>query len=118
MAKRTLLSASVLGCLVFTSAAFAHGTHDKGEKLYEEHCASCHGIDGDGNGEAAKGLNPPPADLLEAMQKKIISDEYLMWTIKEGGRNVHTEMPSFENQSEIDEADAKAIIRYMWKAFK
>jgi len=81
------------------------------------HCASCHGIDGDGTGEAGKGLNPPPANLLEALEQKIISDEYLMWTIKEGGRNVHTDMPSFENEANLDERDAEAIIRFLRSAF-
>jgi mono/diheme cytochrome c family protein len=34
-----------------------------GRELYEEHCASCHGTTGDGRGEAAEGLEPPPAAL-------------------------------------------------------
>ena len=34
-----------------------------GGQLYEEHCASCHGAIGDGRGEAAEGLEPPPAAL-------------------------------------------------------
>lgn len=34
-----------------------------GRALYMENCASCHGSTGIGNGFAAKGMNPLPADL-------------------------------------------------------
>lgn len=116
---RSLPCALLLGCLVLPLSAHAHGTlAEKGEKLYEEHCADCHGIDGDGEGPAAAQLSPPPANLLESMQGKIISDEYLMWTIREGGRNVHTDMPAFEQRGTISESDAQAIVRYLWHAFK
>ncbi|SCA56762.1 exported hypothetical protein [Candidatus Terasakiella magnetica] len=101
-----------------SSPSEAHGHIEEGEELFEQHCATCHGVDGDGNGEAGQDLMPPPANLLDAMQKRIVSDEYLMWTIREGGRNVHTDMPSFEERDTIGEAEAKKIIRYMWHAFK
>ena len=31
--------------------------------LYRQYCASCHGIDGLGDGDAGKTLQPPPANL-------------------------------------------------------
>lgn len=34
-----------------------------GARLYEENCAACHGAKGDGGGEAATDLKPPPAAL-------------------------------------------------------
>jgi len=34
-----------------------------GERIYAERCAQCHGGLGRGDGPAAKGLTPPPADL-------------------------------------------------------
>lgn len=33
---------------------------ERGRSLYAEHCASCHGADGNGKGIASAGLNPPP----------------------------------------------------------
>ena len=44
-----------------------HPSHEPsladGERVYAERCASCHGGLGRGDGPAAKGLQPPPADL-------------------------------------------------------
>lgn len=34
-----------------------------GKETYMQFCASCHGIDGRGNGPAASALKTPPADL-------------------------------------------------------
>ena len=72
----------MLGCLVLTSAAFADSKEDKGKALFAKHCATCHGVDGAGTGVAGQEMVPPPANLKDAMQQKIISDEYLLWTIK------------------------------------
>ena len=35
-----------------------------GERVYTEACASCHGAQGRGDGPAAAGLDPPPANLI------------------------------------------------------
>lgn len=35
----------------------------EGERVYEANCETCHGLSGKGDGELAKGLTPPPADL-------------------------------------------------------
>ncbi len=35
----------------------------QGEKLYQQNCLSCHGVEADGNGLAGKMLNPKPANL-------------------------------------------------------
>lgn len=39
---------------------------DKGAKLYQQLCASCHGATGDGEGPAAKGLDPEPIAFNDA----------------------------------------------------
>ena len=35
-----------------------------GERVYTEACTSCHGVHGRGDGPAAAGLDPPPANLI------------------------------------------------------
>jgi mono/diheme cytochrome c family protein len=37
--------------------------HAKGQRIYERHCAVCHGLDGTGAGPLAAELRFPPADL-------------------------------------------------------
>ena len=34
-----------------------------GSEMYKSYCASCHGLDGKGNGPAAEALKVPPTDL-------------------------------------------------------
>ena len=36
---------------------------NRGQKLYANHCASCHGADGSGKGPAARHLSPGPRDF-------------------------------------------------------
>lgn len=36
-----------------------------GQQLFQDRCASCHGIDATGNGPAASGMSPSPANLTE-----------------------------------------------------
>ncbi|MBC8000265.1 MAG: c-type cytochrome, partial [Leptolyngbya sp.] len=40
--------------------------HERGAKLFQRNCASCHGDTGDGEGQASAGLLPKPANLTEA----------------------------------------------------
>ncbi|HEY7402299.1 MAG TPA: c-type cytochrome [Candidatus Angelobacter sp.] len=41
----------------------------QGVDLYRAHCASCHGLDGRGNGPVAAALNTPPADLTRIAER-------------------------------------------------
>ena len=40
-----------------------------GKRIYLEHCYACHGLDGGGNGPAAKGLVPPPRNFKQGLFK-------------------------------------------------
>lgn len=71
-------------------------TIGEGGTLYAEHCASCHGKTGLGDGEAGKGLTPSPALLAFLIQRPVAVDEYLLWTISDGGKEFNTAMPAFK----------------------
>ena len=41
----------------------------RGRKVYREHCMSCHGMKGDGQGKVAKDLSTKPRDLTKGVYK-------------------------------------------------
>jgi mono/diheme cytochrome c family protein len=62
----------------------AHNQVVAGAELYRLYCASCHGVDGRGEGPAAEALKHPPADLTSIQQRN------------------HGEFPSFRVEHIID----------------
>jgi mono/diheme cytochrome c family protein len=87
----------------------------EGRKLYARNCAACHGSNGLGNGEAAKALSPSPALLAYMIRRPISVDEYLLWTISDGGKQFGTEMPAFKDKLSSD--DIWRIVTYMRAGF-
>lgn len=82
-----------------------------GEALYRTNCAACHGDFGEGNGPAAAGMSPPPANLRWSMRRPVAGDAYLMWTISEGGGQLGTAMPAFKET--LTETDRWTLIRFL-----
>lgn len=70
-----------------------------GRKAYADNCMTCHGRDGMGEGgDHAKALSPSPALLGYMIRRPIAVDEYLLWSISEGGKDFDTEMPAFKDK--------------------
>ena len=90
-------------------------TIEAGGKLYAERCASCHGKEGLGDGQAPRSLLPSPALLAFMIQRPISVDEYLLWSIAEGGKQFDTEMPAFKDT--LAREDIWKIIAYMRAGF-
>ena len=65
------------------SPGMGSGDVDKGKRLYQVNCASCHGDKGMGDGPSAAMLDPKPQPL--ATNELNLSDAYLFWRISEGG---------------------------------
>ena len=82
----------------------SEGIISQGAQLYEANCAACHGKQGYGDGPVGKQLSPRPANLNHFMKMRMMArDNYLMWTISEGGRQFNSAMPAFkETLSEVD----------------
>lgn len=83
----------------------------EGQRLYLNHCSACHGESGAGDGPAAAGLSPPPADLRWVMRRPMASDDYLMWAIGDGGTALGTGMPAFKDA--LSETDRWRIIHFL-----
>ena len=86
-----------------------------GGVLYQKQCSVCHGAQGMGDGEAAKALNPSPALLAYMIQMPMSVDEYMMWTIAEGGMAFETAMPAFKDT--LSPEEIWKIIAYMRAGF-
>jgi mono/diheme cytochrome c family protein len=82
-----------------------------GGKLYGTHCASCHGERGLGDGTTANSITPSPALLAHMIQRPMVIDEYLLWTISDGGKKFGTDMPAFKGK--LSKEQIWKIVAYM-----
>lgn len=80
----------------------------QGQHLFQEHCIPCHGVGGRGDGPAATGLQPPPADLTAAHVEDH-TDGTLFWWLSHGMPG--TAMPAWESQ--LSEPERWATIHYI-----
>ena len=87
----------------------------RGAQVYQKRCAGCHGVAGDGNGDAAEFLRPKPRDYRKGIYK-FTSTSYgerptrqdLVRTIRRGAKG--TSMPAFPWMSD---EDMQAVIDYV-----
>lgn len=87
-------------------------TLEKGLAIYTEHCASCHGKSGAGNGEDGKGLDPSPGNLVwlsDVPEKQW--DPFIYWTTAEGGIQLGTAMPAYKDT--LSEEEIWAVSAYI-----
>lgn len=63
------------------------GSLERGKALFEGHCASCHGISGDGAGPEGTGLTPPPTNFRSASVMSGFTDSDLEQAILAGKPN-------------------------------
>ena len=80
----------------------------QGQSVFEAECASCHGILGLGNGEAAVGLSPAPANFTDG-HTDAHSDGDLFFWIRNGKEG--TAMPAFGEQ--YSEEQTWHIVNYV-----
>lgn len=80
----------------------------RGEGLYANYCASCHGANLRGDGPLAAALNPPPADF-SAPHTKVHSNVDLIYWIQYGMQG--TAMPGFRSQ--LEDQGIRDIIAYI-----
>lgn len=86
-----------------------------GGAVYRDNCLSCHGAQGRGDGDAGLDLVPSPALLSRMMDIQGTVDEYLLWTISEGGGPFDTKMPAFKDR--LSEDQIWQVIAYMRAGF-
>lgn len=122
--KRALhsgLGLVVLGCWAATppvsgeTAPSLRASLETGRRLYEQHCAPCHGANGDGNGPAAVWLYPKPRNFSAGLFKirstppgVLPSDDDLFRSITRGLPG--SSMPGF---AYLPESERWALVAYV-----
>jgi mono/diheme cytochrome c family protein len=79
----------------------------RGEELYRQHCVTCHGLQGRGDGPLARTLNPRPADL-RVHTSQHTEGQLWVW-ISDGVPG--TAMPAFA--SSLSEEDRWHLVNYL-----
>jgi mono/diheme cytochrome c family protein len=72
----------------------AEGALERGGETYTQHCTSCHGDGGMGDGPAGQVLDPVAAPVARTSGK--MSDGYLFWRVTEGGTVFSSSMPAWK----------------------
>lgn len=94
------LGSGVLAAYPVPLAPTAPPNLARGDALYSQNCASCHGTTGDGRGPAAASLNPKPVAFRDADRARERSLFALYQVISQGIDG--TAMPSFGSLSSQD----------------
>ncbi len=80
--QRKIIAATLAIAVSLVPSAPA-GAQDKvvatGKARFEKHCASCHGVDGRGNGPVAEALRRKPADLTRLAARN--DGEFPFWFV-------------------------------------
>jgi mono/diheme cytochrome c family protein len=80
----------------------------QGARLFQEHCALCHGERGDGRGVRREGLSRSPRDFTNAAWRQSTSARRVFYAIREG--LPRTPMPNWKALSEQDAWDMTAYV--------
>lgn len=84
---------------------------ERGATLFRQRCVTCHGVDGRGDGPAAAGLTPPPADLRLHVPLHPDTETFLFITNGVPG----TAMPAWEEL--LTERERWDLVNYLVDAF-
>ncbi len=86
----------------------------RGQELYRQICAPCHGVRGRGDGHTAQGLVGNPSDLTDAEQASFYSEQARLYILRKGVDG--TPMMGWENV--LTEADIMAVYLYIRSLIK
>ena len=88
-----------------------------GKRLYEDTCAACHGIRGDGKGPEADCFVTPikPVDFTDLNTIAKLDQAYILWRIDVGGFDepFYSAMPAWKD--DFTETEKWQIILYLYK---
>ena len=86
--KIILIVIGLSAIVIFAATGYSAGDPVKGKETFNTTCASCHGMEGKGDGAAAAALDPKPRDLSDAAYVSTLTDDHIFKAVKEGGASV------------------------------
>ncbi len=108
-----LLVASLL--LSFAaSAGDVRGNPEAGKKIFNQNCVVCHGVNGQGDGPAAAGLNPKPANFSDPARQAVMTEAKQVHVVTNGGASekLSATMPPFgDSLTDQQIRDVVAFVR-------
>lgn len=118
----TRLCVVLCGAIMLAAPAIVGGaagdlaeTVARGRAVYLEQCVSCHGVKGDGRGEAAAYLNPPPRNFTAGVYKfrstmsgQLPTDDDLFRTLTLGIAGT-----SMDRYAGLPEQDRRALVAFL-----
>lgn len=83
-------------------------------QIFEDRCAVCHGMSGDGKGEGSASLDPKPRNFTSPDWQKSVTDDHLRKIIVYGGAGVG-KSPSMPGNPDLDAKPAvvEALVTYI-----
>ncbi len=108
-----LIAAGLAGWWGWRTKWFA-GKAPPGQALYKNHCAVCHGVEGNGQGEAAYLLRPKPRNF-RAGKFRLVTSEYLQPTREDLFNTITNGMPGtpMPSWAHLPESDRWALADYV-----
>lgn len=115
---------SIFSVNIITYAQEAPEVSERGKEVYEESCAHCHGVEGRGDGSAAKNLLPQPRDFTGGIYKirstaggELPTDKDLFDIITKGMPG--SSMPEWESALSADDRwEVVAYIKTFYEGFE
>ncbi len=90
---------------------------ERGQQVYERKCKKCHGVKGDGKGEASDKLETKPASFAAPGYLKGRSDGQLFFITEKGSPNTDMEAFGLGSETNLSKDDMWSVIAYLRKAF-
>jgi mono/diheme cytochrome c family protein len=119
LAARSLLAAVLTSAASLASAAprddefpqksSLEASIIRGEIVYQNYCALCHGVQADGRGRAARIYDPRPANLRESTKP----DAYKELIIRKGGKAVGRSQHMPPWGEELTDEQISDVVRYL-----
>jgi mono/diheme cytochrome c family protein len=108
---------------LFCAAAFlvsltaSAGDPQAGKAIFTQNCVMCHGAAGKGDGPAAAGLNPKPANFTDPARQRDMTGARQVHVVTAGGpsEKLSPLMPSFGDS--LSEKQIGDVIAYVRESF-